>query len=58
MRSIVYVFVALLACGVSFGYDLELLTEDQWNELVENNRKLRSKIVIVIIVIVIRDLYS
>lgn len=44
MRAIVYVFVALLACSTSFAYDLELLTEEKWNELVENNRKFRSMI--------------
>ncbi|EDV31990.1 uncharacterized protein Dana_GF14264 [Drosophila ananassae] len=35
MKAIVCVFVALLACVAA--YDVELLTEDQWNQLVERN---------------------
>ncbi|XP_030377316.1 uncharacterized protein LOC115626179 [Scaptodrosophila lebanonensis] len=35
MRAIVCVFVALLACAVA--YDVELLSEAEWNRLVERN---------------------
>jgi len=39
MKAIVYVFVALLACTACKAYEVDLLTEEQWNRLVERNRK-------------------
>lgn len=43
MKAIVYIFVALLALlactGHSEAYELDLLSEEQWNRLVERNRK-------------------
>lgn len=37
MKAIVCVLVALLACVAA--YDVELLSEEQWDKLVERNRK-------------------
>jgi len=37
MKAIVCVFVTLLACVAA--YDVELLTEEQWDQLVARNRK-------------------
>jgi len=37
MKAIVCVFVALLASVAA--YDVQLLSEEQWNQLVERNRK-------------------
>ncbi|EDW03224.1 uncharacterized protein LOC6562611 [Drosophila grimshawi] len=35
MKAIVYVFVTILACAAA--YEVDLLTEEQWNRLIEEN---------------------
>jgi len=40
MQSIVYIFVALFALTACKAYEVDFLTEEQWNRLVERNRKL------------------